>query len=172
MSTTDGRVPQAREEDLLIHELPDETLVYDLNRHRAHSLNRTAAFIWRHCDGRTTAAEMAALAQRELNVAADEDVVWAVLRRLGKARLLQERITPPPDVPHYSRREMVRKLGMAAGLALVVSIVAPEAAQAATCVTTCPPGKICCEEGCSTGATGIRCHPTGCNRECCTTCRD
>jgi Coenzyme PQQ synthesis protein D (PqqD) len=168
MSTTNGRVPQAREEKLLIHELPDETLVYDLNRHRAHGLNRTAAFIWRHCDGKTTAAEMAALAQRELNVPADEDVVWAVLRRLGKAHLLQERITPPDDAMGCSRREVMRKLAMVGGLALVTSIVAPEAAQAATCVSFsgCPSGKHCCFSGCS-GCTSTRCG-SGCGGTCCT----
>ena len=52
-------LPEKREEDLTIVELPEETLVYDLKRHRAYCLNRTVALIWRHCDGRTTAAELA-----------------------------------------------------------------------------------------------------------------
>jgi hypothetical protein len=133
MEITGRQLAQAREEELLVHELPDETLVYDLSRHEAHSLNRTAALIWRHCDGKTTPAEMAALVQQELNLPADEDLVWIALRRLAKARLLRQRVTPPADAARLSRREVMRKLGMAGGLALVTSIVAPTAAQALSC---------------------------------------
>ncbi len=33
--------PSARRKDLIIEELPDEVLVYDLNTDRAHCLNKT-----------------------------------------------------------------------------------------------------------------------------------
>ena len=46
--------PLARREGLVIRELADEVLVYDLDRDRAHCLNQTAAFIWQCCDGRTS----------------------------------------------------------------------------------------------------------------------
>src|ERR671934_1982561 len=78
-------MPGAREEGLVIQELPpEETLVYDLTRHRAHCLNQTAALVWRHCDGRTTLAEIAARLQAELGIAADEELVWLALDRLAK----------------------------------------------------------------------------------------
>ena len=51
---SDRQLPLARRERLLVEELPDEVLVYDLDREKAHCLNRTAALIWNHCDGRTT----------------------------------------------------------------------------------------------------------------------
>jgi hypothetical protein len=136
LRSTDGSLPRAREEELLVHELLDEVLVYDLNRHRAHSLNRTAALIWRHCDGKTTTAEMAALVQRELNLPVDEDLVWQALRRLGRANLLQERFALPAHAGHCSRREVMRKLGMAGGLAIVTSILVPTAAQAGNTIRT------------------------------------
>lgn len=50
---------RVREEDLLIRELGEELLIYDLRRHRAYCLNQTAAFIWRLADGRTSVREMA-----------------------------------------------------------------------------------------------------------------
>ena len=45
-----------REGHLVIDELPDEVLVYDLDRHKAHCLNQTAALVWQHCDGKMAIA--------------------------------------------------------------------------------------------------------------------
>jgi len=60
--------PLARQDRLVVQELSEEVLVYDLDRHRAHCLNRTAALIWRHCDGSTSVAEMARrLPQNEIS---------------------------------------------------------------------------------------------------------
>src|SRR6266536_4274689 len=51
--------PKARKAELIVREFADELLVYDKKRHEAHCLNRTAAVIWKHCDGRTSVAEIA-----------------------------------------------------------------------------------------------------------------
>ena len=60
-------LPEARTDGLLIEEVGDgETLVHDLDSHKTHCLNRTAALIWRHCDGRTTISHMADVLEREL----------------------------------------------------------------------------------------------------------
>ena len=40
-------LPMRRETDILIEELPTETLVYDTKRHKVHCLNKTAALLWR-----------------------------------------------------------------------------------------------------------------------------
>lgn len=132
-------VPRAREDRLVVHELPDEVLVYDLDRHKAHCLNRTAALVWRHCDGQTSVAEMAALLQKELKLPADETVVWLALDGLGKAHLLRERMRPPAGPAPLSRRELMRRLGLGGGLSVllpvVISIVAPTAVQAASSCT-------------------------------------
>jgi hypothetical protein len=47
-----------RKQGLVIKELPDEVLVYDLDRNKAHCLNHSAAEVWERCDGRTTAASI------------------------------------------------------------------------------------------------------------------
>jgi len=132
--------PQARKKGLLAKELPDEMLVYDLERHKAHCLNRTAALVFKHCDGRKSVGELAQLIQNELGAPADERLVWLALEQLGRANLLEERVATPAQVGHRSRREMIRRmgLGLAALLPLVTSIVAPTPAEAAaTCVTFC-----------------------------------
>ena len=59
--------PLARKEGLVIQELPDEVLVYDLDRDRAHCLNQTAAFVWQRCDGRTSTVEIADRKSTRLN---------------------------------------------------------------------------------------------------------
>jgi len=131
--------PRARRDGLVVQDLADETLVYDLQRDRAHCLNRTAALVWRRCDGRTSVAGLANLLQDAVGLPAAEAVVWMALERLGKAHLLQERITPPGGAGRYSRREVLRRLSIAAGLAVLLpavqSILAPEAVQAASGVT-------------------------------------
>ena len=54
-------LPLAREEKLIVREMPGELLVYDLKSHKAHCLNQTAAFAWRHCDGQPGVPELAAM---------------------------------------------------------------------------------------------------------------
>jgi hypothetical protein len=47
MKTTRALMPRARRDELVVEELDDETLVYDLERHKARCLNHTAALVWR-----------------------------------------------------------------------------------------------------------------------------
>ncbi len=139
MQTTRTLMPRARQDELVVEELQDETLVYDLEGHKASCLNRTAALVWLHCDGRTSVADVAALLTKELDIPGDEAVVWMALDRLGRAHLLSEPVTLPADRAQYSRREMLRTLRRAAGISLLLpvieSIVAPLAAAQASCVT-------------------------------------
>jgi hypothetical protein len=115
-----------------------ETLVYDRRRHRAHCLNRPAAIVFRHCDGTRTVAELARILDRELGAPLGRDGVWLALDRLGRARLLEQRVSPPADARRLSRRELVRRVGIAVLLPAVTSVLAPTPAQAAaTCVSDC-----------------------------------
>ena len=140
METTRALMPRARQDELVVEELQDETLVYDLERHKARCLNRTAALVWRHCDGRTSVAEVATLLEEQSATPADEAVVWMALDRLSRAHLLSDPVTLPEDRAQYSRREMLRKLRRVAGITLLLpvieSIVAPLAAAQASCLTT------------------------------------
>lgn len=152
-------MPRARTEDLVVEDLPDETLVYDLTRDRAHCLNPTAALVWRHCDGATTVADVSRLLATELNVPTREAFVWAALERLDKVRLLAEPVRVPASAAGYTRREAVRALGLTAALPAIVSIVAPRAAHAQSCATSCSGQPNCtpCRNG----------QGRNCNRRCC-----
>ncbi len=167
METTRALMPRARQDELVVEELPGETLVYDLKRHKARCLNRTAALVWRRCDGQTTVPELAALLGEQLATPTDEAVVWMALDRLGRAHLLSEPVTLPADKAQYSRREVLRTLRRAAGISLlpvVASIVAPRAAAAASCVDlavciTRPPASCLNEPIC--GSPGNCCRRQG-----------
>ena len=148
--------PIARKEGLVIQELPDEVLVYDLDRDRAHCLNQTAAFVWQRCDGKNTTAQIARTLGQEFDCAVDEKVIWLALDQLGRNNLLDRQPAPPPALMGMNRRAMVRALGVAALVAVpgVTSIVAPTPAQAQTCVPSgggCSTGAQCCSGNCASG---------------------
>ena len=145
--------PVARKEGLVIERLADEVLVYDTDRDRAHCLNETAAFVWQHCDGRTTTKELALLLGKQADANVDEKLVWLALDQLGRNHLLENRQAAPASFAGLNRREMVRALGLAAVVAVpvVTSIVAPTAAQAATCKASgdvCVSSPECCTGVC------------------------
>ena len=126
-------LPQARGEGIVVRELAGEVLVYDLDRHKAHCLSPTAALIWKQCDGESTVPQIARLLRDDFKIAADEEVVWVAVRRLDKAALLRERVAAPARSAHSSsRRELLQKVALLGGLS-VLSILAPTAAEAATC---------------------------------------
>ncbi|CAN5708947.1 hypothetical protein BH20ACI3_BH20ACI3_03420 [soil metagenome] len=85
-------VPRARKAGLVVKGLNDEFLVYDLKRDKAHSLNQSAAFVWKKCNGRRTVAEVAQALGKEFEVPADEQTVWLALEQLSKFYLLEEKI--------------------------------------------------------------------------------
>jgi hypothetical protein len=169
MESQDRPVPRARAEGLIIQELPDELLVYDLDRHRSHCLNRTAALVWRHCDGKTTVLEMTTLLQREFAEPFDEDVVWLALKRLQRARLLQD----PADLPESgssSRRALMRRMAMVGGAALVASIPVPSARAAAASAggtgSPCTKNKDCISNHCCNLGIGNMICTVNCGSEC------
>jgi hypothetical protein len=137
-----AHLPTMRKHGLVIDDLPDEVLVYDLERHQAHCLNRSAALVWRCCDGSSSSAEIARRLTAELDASFNEDLVLIALNQLEKLHLLEQPAATPAQFAVLSRRQMVRRLGLAAAVAvpLVTSIVAPRAVEAATCV---PPGQPC-----------------------------
>lgn len=126
-------LPRARKEGLLIENLPDEVLVYDLDRKKAHCLNQTAALIWNHCDGQTSIEGMAIVLQQHSQERVDPDVVWFGLNQLRRARLLDGPLARPTGQARLSRRELVKQIGLAVSIPLVASILAPTASAALSC---------------------------------------
>lgn len=139
---TNGGTPRVRQDGLVVRELPDEVLVYDLESHRAHCLNSTAAAVWRLCDGETSPSEMAFRLAGEVGEPVDEDVVWLALEDLGRLELLEAPVVRPTGL---SRSDMVRRSALvASALAVptVFSLFAPTAS-AAICGESCGPGVTC-----------------------------
>lgn len=121
-----SRLPKARKEELVLQEVEGELLVYDLRSNQAHCLNETAALVFRRCDGQSTVAEVSAQL-RARDAALDEEALTLALSELARAGLLEEPVG-------LSRREFTRRAGLAAALLpAVVTMLAPTAAEAASC---------------------------------------
>src|SRR2546421_471245 len=146
--------PLARTDKLIIRELPDELLVYDEERDRAHCLNQTAAFIWRHCDGRTSVSELARKLARNSTAPVDEQLVWFALKQLNRDHLLAAEVVPPAQMSGLTRRQVIRALGVTAAVAipLVTTIIAPTVHAVVSCTPTggpCTTGATCCNGVCN-----------------------
>jgi hypothetical protein len=147
-------LPKVRQDGLVVRELPDEVLVYDLESHRAHCLNSTAAAVWRHCDGETSPAEIAFRLAREVGEPVDEDVVWLALEDLGRLELLEAPVVRATS--GMSRRDVMRKgalVASALAVPTVFSLFAPTAS-ASVCQEPCSPS-VPCVGTCTT------CHVSG-----------
>lgn len=125
-------LPKARQEGIIVRELHEEVLIYDLQSDKAHCLNKTAGFIWQHCDGRTKVATVARLLSTEEQTPVDESVVLLALDQLAERHLLDGPLIRPLGTK-VSRRNLVLKYAPAAlVLPVILSITAPTAAQAGT----------------------------------------
>jgi Coenzyme PQQ synthesis protein D (PqqD) len=57
-----------RVDSLMVREVDGELLLLDTSSNRIHQLNRTASFIWQHCDDVGSEAELAAELAVEFDV--------------------------------------------------------------------------------------------------------
>ena len=162
-------LPCARKDGLVIKELVNETLVYDLETDEAHCLNQTAALVWKSCDGKTTIAKMTSLLQEQLGTSVSADVVWLAVKQLRQFHLVDS-YDEETAMPLVSRRNLVLKYAPAAlVLPLILSISAPTAAQASTnpaCATppfpqgcACQGDNDCASQNCNGGICGPALKP-------------
>jgi hypothetical protein len=159
-----GVNPRRRRDSVVVSQVQDETIVYDLTRHKAHCLNPTAALIWRYCDGETTIPEMTRRLGDHLGTGLGDELIWRALDQLHKAHLLEERIELPTGARGLSRRDLLSRWSLAAAmLPIVVSLVVPTAAIAShTCIQPCIPSN-----GCRAGIDNCKCcGPPACTRKC------
>ena len=152
------RKPLARSDSLVVEELGDEVLVYDLDDDNVHCLTPMVARVWRAADGLKGVDRLAA----ELDLTGDE--VSQALTELERCRLIETAPTlslAANENGGYSRRDFglrVAKVAAATASApLIVSIAAPTAAQAQTPCVDLP----------FTGNCGVCNQLTGSNTVCC-----
>jgi hypothetical protein len=152
--------PRARKDRLIVKDLPDETLVYDLENDKAHCLNNTSALVWRHCDGQSSVSEIAQSLTAHTKTKVDDAVVWLALDQLQKFDLLEEVPAKPAHLAGMNRRQLVRNVGLAAlALPVIMSIAAPAPAQTASqCACTTPN---CRPIGCPCGNPSDCVNPGG-----------
>jgi hypothetical protein len=132
--------PTARKAGLVVQEVPDEVLVYDLDTNKAHCLNKTAAAVWKHCDGHKSVSDIAQQVQLELGAAVSDDYIWLAIDQLSENDLLEQQLRS--HFAGQSRREVLKKIGFASIVAVpvIASLVAPKNALAATSCACVNPG--------------------------------
>ncbi len=147
--------------------MPEEVLVYDLDTNKAHCLNETAAFVWKSCDGVNSVADITKLFGKQTGTPAPENLIWLAIDQLNARNLLTEKLKV--NFNGQTRREAVKKIGLAAVVALPIisSLVAPTAAWAVACsagVVSCQTPGGACNQGtpctCS-GAGSGQCNGLG-----------
>jgi len=148
-----SQFPIARKSGLVIQEMPDEVLVYDLDNNKAHCLNQTAATVWKACDGNTSVSEIS----RICGDTGNEDLVWLAIDQLSENNLLEKSMMA--DFRGQSRREVIKKIGLASVVAvpIIASLVAPKnalAAQSCNCVNNTQ---------CNSGPNAGHCAALTCN---------
>jgi hypothetical protein len=151
--------PAARKEGLVIQEMPDEVLVFDLETNKAHCLNETAAFVWKACDGKNSVADITKLFGNQSGTPVQENLVWLAIDQLNENNLLEAELKA--DFNGQSRREVIKKIGLAAVIALPIisSLVAPTAALAVTCSGVNGTGCVLASGTSSTCCGGVCCNP-------------
>ncbi len=146
--------PIARSTGLVVQEVPDEVLVYDLDSNKAHCLNKTAALVWKSCNGNNTVSDIAKLVESQAGGSVGDDIVWLAIDQLSETGLLETQLAS--KFAGQSRRAVIKKIGLASMIAIpvIASLVAPPSALA---VGSC---ECTNNAGCAT--------PRGCSTRCCT----
>lgn len=145
-------MPQ-RKAALVFSQVGDELLVFDPHNHQVHSLNASAAEVFRACDG-------SCLGMAE---ALELDTVALAVTEFQKLGLLEESDSPP-----LGRREFLARWGKVAALPVIATVALPQPAAASSgCTFDCGDDPTPCLP-CPNAATTCRCccNPGACDGSC------
>lgn len=145
--------PMAKAAGLMVTEMDEDTLVYNLDNYRAVSLNQTAESIRKLCDGTRDVHAIASF------VGVSEAVTAKVHRDLDRNGLLEPGFD---SITLLGRRKFLSSVAKgsaaaAAAVPIVLATTLPAAAQAASCLpknTPCSFNSQCCSGDCKNG----KCH--------------
>jgi hypothetical protein len=107
-----------------VETLHGELCIYEWTTKTVHALNPAAARVWEMCDGSTTVDDMIAAVRRDPNAPGASSIVAHALTQFDRAGLLEPG-TLAGVGPGVSRRVLLRRIGVAAAIPVVTSIVAP-----------------------------------------------
>ena len=172
--------PAARADGLLIERVGSETVVYDVDAKEAHCLKGLASVVFASADGKTSAEDLAAAAEKALGEPVTYAQIQDAIAQLEECALLD---TPLLVRDGLSRRELVQKAGYVGAAAtvaspLITTLMTPASAFAASSIATgcsgCGKNKDCvsnhccqdnagkqCSQGCCVGANNS-CHFCNC----------
>jgi hypothetical protein len=151
--------PKNRQNNIVVQEMENEILIYDLTTNKAFCLNETSALIWQLCDGNKSVPQIVEHLNRKLKSSVNEDLVWLALDQLRREKLVSDCDGLETKFSETSRREVIKRVGMSTMIALplISSLIAPHAvnAQSAACnstsgactVPTGRPNGCCCQNG-------------------------
>ena len=145
-------LPKARTSEIIEQETNNELLIYDLRNNKAYSLNETSKTVYKACSNQTF-SEL-----KRLHKFTD-DLIYLALDELSANNLLEEEYKSN-NFAGLSRREVIRKVGLATMVALpvIAAIAAPSAAAGAS-LTPCQ--RTNCRDGQAHPSGGCN-PPTGC----------
>jgi hypothetical protein len=132
-----NRLPSAKTENIVVQNLENELLIYDLEINKAFCLNETSALVYQACDGKTDLTDF-----KNKHDFPDE-IIFLTLDSLKKEKLLEDDFVSP--LKGMKRREVIRLIGKTSLIALpvIASLIAPTAVQAAaSCGGTSAPGTV------------------------------
>jgi hypothetical protein len=144
-------LPKARSAGIITRDVDGELLIYDRTRDRAHCLNETAAAVWKICDGRTSIPELTSTVGKSRGSPVNEIIIQLALKQLSANHLLVERYESSSPPINFSRRALVRRLGVGVALLpLITSLNVPAVLAAVSCGGACTggPGRGTCNPGC------------------------
>ena len=156
--------PISRKSNIVVQELKNEVLIYDLTINKAFCLNPTSTLIWQLCDGKLSIAEMSRVLSQKLHTPITEDLIWLALDQFKQDNLLEQSQPLKIEFGGLSRREIIRKVGYASLVMLptIVGVTAPRAIQAASGLcqidADCNDNNLCTLDRCDT-QTGQCVHP-------------
>ena len=150
--------------EAMARELQDELLVYDPRTHRGHCLNKSASLIWLACDGTATVSQIVARFARDAESGINEPMVLFAMKKLDAAGLLRNPGTLSPKILPSTRREILRRLGSVAVIALpvIATMIVPTPARAASCfplLHACSTNAQCCSGHCGLSGVTLVCLP-------------
>ncbi len=148
--------PLVRKTDLVVQDLNDELLIYDLLTNKAYCLNETTVLIYSLCDGNNPVTEIREKLSKRLKQPVTEDLVWLALEGLKKNNLLENGNELTDYFAGMSRRDVIKRVGYSTIIALpaIFSLVAPPAVMAqSACIeynqpcsgAGCCPASICAQ---------------------------
>jgi hypothetical protein len=131
------------------------------------NLNETVACVWQLCDGKNSISEIASLASRRLETPVPKEAVLLAIYELNKNNLLIQNASSTTEkiTSELSRRQMIRRVGLTAAVAIpvITGLTAPRAANAQSAGAKLADGASCttddqCQSDCCLGNV---CSPNG-----------